>query len=137
ATGPRAPLSQERTPEPGGARDRRDFEQSGRRPSRTAAPSGGAAVPFRDAASEKTARSTVGTICTDCQGALAAVQGAAMTVSNLPRITKDGKASQAEQVIGFYRDAIAAGRLHAGYRLPPIRAVADLAGVTRGAVQAA
>src|SRR5690606_15390837 len=43
----------------------------------------------------------------------------------------------AEQVFGFYRDAIAAGRLRAGDRLPPIRAVADLAGVTRGAVQAA
>ncbi|GAB4140259.1 MAG: PLP-dependent aminotransferase family protein [Planctomycetota bacterium] len=41
----------------------------------------------------------------------------------------------ADQIAAFYREAILAGQLRAGDRLPPIRALAEATGVTRATVQ--
>ncbi len=53
----------------------------------------------------------------------------------LPELDRDATTSLAAQIAGFYRRAIEDGRLRAGERLPPIRAVADACDVARAAVQ--
>lgn len=55
----------------------------------------------------------------------------------LPDVDRTARTPLAEQIAAFYRDAIAAGRLRPGQRLPPIREVAEAAGVTRATVQSA
>lgn len=55
----------------------------------------------------------------------------------LPDLDRTAATPLSEQIAAFYREAIAQGRLRPGERLPPIREVADAAGVTRATVQAA
>lgn len=55
----------------------------------------------------------------------------------LPELDRAAGSPLATQIAGFYRRAIADGRLRAGERLPPIRAVASACDVTRGTVQEA
>jgi 2-aminoadipate transaminase len=55
----------------------------------------------------------------------------------LPDLDRRAATSLAEQIAAFYREAILAGRLSAGDRLPPIREVAVATGVTRATVQEA
>ena len=55
----------------------------------------------------------------------------------LPHLDLQAADGRAAQIASHYRDAIAAGRLGAGDRLPTIRAVAAELGVTRATVQAA
>lgn len=55
----------------------------------------------------------------------------------LPDLDRAAAVPLAEQIAAFYREAILAGRLRAGERLPPIRELAEAAGVTRATVQAA
>jgi 2-aminoadipate transaminase len=55
----------------------------------------------------------------------------------LPQLDRSAATPMAEQLAAHYREAILAGRLRAGDRLPPIREVAESAGVTRATVQEA
>ncbi|MBL8723237.1 MAG: PLP-dependent aminotransferase family protein [Planctomycetes bacterium] len=55
----------------------------------------------------------------------------------IPELHRDTAQPLAAQIAGFYAEAIRSGRLPLGERLPPIRAVAEGAGVARGIVQAA
>jgi DNA-binding transcriptional MocR family regulator len=54
-----------------------------------------------------------------------------------PLLDRTDALGLSEQIAAFYRDAIRAGRLQPGDRLPPIRAVAEGVGVTRATVQEA
>ncbi|MBK8099150.1 MAG: PLP-dependent aminotransferase family protein [Planctomycetes bacterium] len=54
-----------------------------------------------------------------------------------PQLDRTAATPIAEQLAAHYRDAILAGRLRAGDRLPPIREVAEMAGVTKTTVQEA
>jgi len=55
----------------------------------------------------------------------------------LPEIDRDSRSPLAEQVAGYFADAIEGGRLRAGERLPPIRVVAHACGLARAVVQEA
>lgn len=55
----------------------------------------------------------------------------------LPHLEAASELPPSEQIANYYREAIESGRLRTGDRLPPIRAVADAAKVTRASVQAA
>lgn len=55
----------------------------------------------------------------------------------VPLLDRTAPEPLAEQIATFFREAIRTGRLRPGQRLPPIRTVADGAGVTRTTVQEA
>jgi GntR family transcriptional regulator of abcA and norABC len=55
----------------------------------------------------------------------------------LPLLDRKAPEPLADQIAAFFGEAIRAGRLRPGERLPPIRAVAEGAGVTRTTVQTA
>lgn len=56
---------------------------------------------------------------------------------SLPELDRDSEQPLVAQIAGHYREAILAGRLRPGERLPPIRTVAAEAGVTRATVHEA
>lgn len=55
----------------------------------------------------------------------------------IPELSRGAAQPLAAQIAGFYAEAIRAGRLSRGERLPPIRTVAEACGVARGIVQTA
>lgn len=63
------------------------------------------------------------------------VHSGAMHRMPLPQLDRSAALPLAEQIARHYQRAIEDGRLRAGERLPPIRAVAIAAGVTRATVQ--
>lgn len=56
-------------------------------------------------------------------------------MSRFPELDRASPTSLTAQIAAFFTDAIAAGRLRAGDRLPPIRELASRCGVTRATVQ--